>query len=286
MTPETNEMPSQTRRKMMQIGVVAVVLIVIGGGLTWLFLPSSTAKGIDKLPTFDTILSEQIPLMTNQWYRVIGLDRPNEIKTSGAFVDVLIDIVNNGYPEASTEAIAEQQSYLKLHETGVLMSIAGIDTRNFNKTPFNPKSADILFLYGADLPIHFVQFDRKLAVLFTHVTTKNIYNTLKLSQKQRAARVLESIVLPIVPELIYTFHRKEQAELGGIAIVYGSRNFLTEEKFDARPEVLCLLFTREAGWAYKEKKITDQELLDQSFIFLSDRGVGLEGYSRISVTLE
>lgn len=122
------------------------------------------------------------------------------------------------------------------------------------------------------LPIHFARNDDgKLVFALTGVATANVYNTVRLTVKQRAANILSSVLFPLA-ESIYVFLLSKQIGIDYLAlsVSYGSRNFLDK---DAQPdcEVIVFVAPTEAVKQFVGTKITGDDLLEKSEVFVIDK---------------
>lgn len=159
----------------------------------------------------------------------------------------------------------------------------------FNDFDLSIKTGKVIgFTYDPEkgLPIQFARNDDgKLVFALTGVATNNVYNTLRLSVKQRAANILSSVSFPLA-ESIYIFLLSKQTGIDYLAlsVSYGSRNFLDK---DAHPdcEVIVFVAPTEALKQFVGKKITGDDLLEKSEVFAIDKD-SFPSIRKIKVVLE
>ncbi len=113
--------------------------------------------------------------------------------------------------------------------------------------------------------------------------TDSVYNTLRLSTKQRAAKTLSELAIPIARDAADIFGSKIQQI--AVYIVYGSKNFVRDDYNNLQPELVGLITKPSTVKAFVSTAVTDQEFIDRSIVMLSDRDSFLQ-LTRIKVTLE
>jgi len=143
-----------------------------------------------------------------------------------------------------------------------------------------------LFLYSdKEIPIRFTGVDGKSCLLVTKVTNGNVYNTIRTTAKSRAAQVLTSNILPTLSDFQDSFKDTDIAYYG-IVIAYGSKNFLDKSvALNLKPEALCMVVPKDDCRKFVNGEITEKQLLDSSYIFISDRDM-LSGFKKVEITIE
>src|SRR5690606_36312941 len=107
----------------------------------------------------------------------------------------------------------------------------------FNELDFiNDITGSFLYNDKTELPIHFALFnDKSLTLIISSVYVKHTYNTLELSSKQRATKVLTTYILPSIKEFAKHFS-DNKIEYFGITCTYGSKDFSSNSELDTEPE--------------------------------------------------
>jgi hypothetical protein len=120
-------------------------------------------------------------------------------------------------------------------------------------------------------PVVFAQMDNRTCLIVADFTSDTIFNTLKLSTKQRAARVIEDCVLPKLGDFERALGDTDIA-FYGVTVIYGSKDFSDESSvLNRQPEMVALVVPRDVCAAYVKGDITDGDLLQKSHVYLSDR---------------
>lgn len=136
-----------------------------------------------------------------------------------------------------------------------------------------------------DIPIYFAEMKNNIVFFVTSVGSDKIFNTLRTSSKNRAAKIIQSMILPVMKSFQDSF-KGSNIKYYGIIIGYGSKDFSDEsDALNLRPEVLAFIVSSENCRKFSEGIITDDQLIDSSDIYLSDRDMRHQ-IKKIKVTLE
>ena len=142
------------------------------------------------------------------------------------------------------------------------------------------------FLYGeTSLPVRFASFKDKTVLLISQIGVETVFNTLSLGTKERAARIISSNMIPELKRLYDTFKDTDLGYLG-MVIAYGSKDF--SEKSDVlnlKEEVVSLVVAKDTIQSFIQGEVTDNELVKNSSVFLSDRDMVFD-VKKIEVELE
>jgi hypothetical protein len=121
-----------------------------------------------------------------------------------------------------------------------------------------------------DMPFRVFAKEKSEGVLLSAVTSGEIYNTLKIGARQRAAKEFDSTAMPILREMRAAFSQTP-AQFYGVMIMYGTRDFSKDEigGLDVHPDILAVVTDRENCRNLADGKITEDEFADKSDIYLS-----------------
>jgi len=142
-----------------------------------------------------------------------------------------------------------------------------------------------MFIYrDGQIPIRVAEFSGKPCLLITDVATDKVYNTLRTTSRSRASDILNSTILPELND----FNRglkDTDIDQFGIIVSYGSKDFLDDYNLSLKGEALCLIVSKIDCAKFINGEITDNELLDNSHIFISDRNM-MSGFKKININIE
>lgn len=146
--------------------------------------------------------------------------------------------------------------------------------------------AEFLYSKGIEIPVRFcTSRDTLLSVIFTGIAVGKLLNTLKLTSKQRASKIITEYILPSLNKISEPFVNTKIQYIG-ITCLFGSKDFLDKSPLAIKPEYLALLVPLKLISDFINGKITDQELLDSSDVYVNDRDMNISQIKKIKVTLE
>jgi len=157
--------------------------------------------------------------------------------------------------------------------------------QNNLKGIFNDLSGSFLYSEKLELPIHFALFnDKSITLIISSLYIKHTYNTLELSSKQRATKVITSYILPSLKEFSKHF-TDNKIKYFGIGCVYGSKDFSNDSELNTEPEFLAFIVPADIIKKYVDLELTEEALVKSAEIFLSDRNM-VTGLKKIEITID
>jgi len=181
---------------------------------------------------------------------------------------IVDDIMAGRVPES-------KRAYVKKYELPFVTVLAALGTLG--------KSLGYYFPLGDDIPIELVSHNGKKCIIVP-VGSDTTYNTLRMTGKQRAAKVLADMVLPELKDLEEALAGTD-IEYVAPFIIYGTRDFSEDDRpLNLEAEITAIVVSKSDAKSFANSKITDQELVDRSVVLLSERK-SLD-FKRIKVTLE
>jgi hypothetical protein len=136
-----------------------------------------------------------------------------------------------------------------------------------------------------DLPFEFANDNNKLVFLIKCLSTKNIYNTLKLSPKDRANKVITELILPSLKYICFPLENTKVKEIG-LSVVYGSKDFSVDNDYpdNLKAEIVTIIIPIDKCKDYAEGEITEEDLINVSNIYQFDRNSLTGGTKKIKIT--
>jgi hypothetical protein len=142
-----------------------------------------------------------------------------------------------------------------------------------------------LFFKGVNLPIKFALYGTtETSVIVQNVYIDNVYNTIQLTSKQRATRVMTGYILPELASIAEAFPG-EEIKYYGMTCIYGSKDFTDKSKFALRGEFVGFIAPSKIIKQYIAGDITEDDLVSASSIFISDREM-VSGIKKVSIVIE
>jgi hypothetical protein len=221
---------------------------------------SDETKQSQKIETLATI-QERLPLLameTSKW-------------------SLAVQYHHKDYPLLDPKQIAEQVLKTRSKESSfnknsVVESHKTSLSKFFRSIQFNGDE-EIKFLGSETPPIEVANKDGQLCLIITDFACTKVYNTLRLTEKQRAAKILISYILPIwskVDEALYD----SKIPFYCVCYFYGSRDF-SDESFLPRgsEEILAMIVSRENVHEFANGKISQEKLIHLSELYIGSKGV-------------
>jgi hypothetical protein len=125
----------------------------------------------------------------------------------------------------------------------------------------------VSFLFDTEPPLHVSTRDGRLCLIIDNFASTTIYNTLRLTNKQRAAKVLDTFVLPILHKLDKSLYESD-IPCYCIVYFYGSKDFTYESATAITPEVLMLIVNRDDCHEFARGTLSQEKLLSRSELFI------------------
>lgn len=126
------------------------------------------------------------------------------------------------------------------------------------------------------LPVRFASFKDEYVVLATQIGIDSVFNTLQLDEKERAARVITTNILPEIKDLYSEFKDDEEIAYVGMAISYASKNFLDDSVLAIEQEMIGFVASKKSIKGFAEGELTDSEFVKESHVFLSGRDMSFD----------
>ena len=230
------------------------------------------------LPSLQLVLELGASLGRVSWSLVFEFDeRKKDTKTA---TQVIADIDSFiGCPPASDEA----QSVITRYNM-IAAYRDNLDSLFTSLTLIGNNFAEFLYL-DSSLPISIAQLDNGTVVIITSVASDMIYNTLRSTARVRAAKVVESMILPSLPKLRRAFE-STKVQYVGMMVIFGSKDFSNESSaLDLEPEAVALIVDMKHCGQFADCKITDVELVGFASIYMRDRDT-VAGIKKIGIVLE
>jgi hypothetical protein len=169
---------------------------------------------------------------------------------------------------SSAEAIADLSKYKSLDqaEAAVLKKSLPDLSQSFRDISLFGGTGDGWLYY--DSPIQLFNHAGGTLVCVGAIGSNSVYNTNKLDPKERAAHAFSELLLPNFPSLD-KMTKLTDADYLAIGIVYGARDF-SSEYASSEPESLTVIAPSKLVSNFVSGRITDQQMLDGSDVFLTD----------------
>lgn len=142
------------------------------------------------------------------------------------------------------------------------------------------------FVYAknSEVPLRICTYNDTAKIFFiTGIALEDIYNTLRLTSRQRATKVITTYLIPTLKAL-KPIMNKEFNYLG-LGAIYGSKDFGDNSALAMKAEYILFVVPAKKTNDFIKGKITEDELVENADIISADRDM-VTGTKRIKITLE
>jgi len=242
------------------------------------------AAGQDSVVTKGGILDGEYDLLgkaaieKTEWSLAIEYHKPEYRPRTN--IEVVIDV--DRWLDSTN--ISSRPAQVRLEREILLRQRDGVKRIFSNWTLAGGELAAFLYDRGLDVPARFATKGGALSLIVTGLASENVFNTLRSTPRQRASKVLQSIVLP---SLRYLVSAKLDSEISriGICVLYGSKDFAEEDAMNLKAEMLGFVAPSDLCTKYIAGEITEDELVNAADIYLSDRDSSFD-VKKIKLVLE
>ncbi|MDD5525473.1 MAG: hypothetical protein PHV90_09570 [Smithella sp.] len=203
----------------------------------------------------------------NHWTLGIQFQKLDYIRSNTDVIEDfrkwLLDVKGSGPFSTGMSIGLYEISLFKKHAKSIEKLVENI---NFvNKEPAK-------YLYNNNtVPMRFANKDNKVVFLLTKYGSQMVFNTLRVSAKDRAAKIIGSLILPAMKEFKRAFNGSGICYYG-MTVFFGSKDFSKESDIlNLEPEMVTMVVSSEQYQKYSEGTITDDDLLTSADIYSTDR---------------
>ena len=116
--------------------------------------------------------------------------------------------------------------------------------------------------------MRFASKDNGLVLVEASVGSDNVYNTLRLETKERAAKEIVATILPAIKQ--FRGINVPDVKSFGVVAIYGTKDFSAPDS-TPRPEVVALVASVENCRKLDQAEITEEDFVASSDIYLVDK---------------
>ena len=138
-------------------------------------------------------------------------------------------------------------------------------------------------LLYAQTPVRLASSDGGLTLLLTSLGSENVYNTLRLEAKERAAKEIQKTVLTAIKQ--FRVITSPGIKNFGVMVVYGTKDFSSP---DSAPEAEAVALVAAAATCQKlaDAEITEEEFVASSDVYIVDRDDITNQVRKVKISLD
>lgn len=230
---------------------------------------SSTSKKLNNLPELSSVIKES-SWQTTEW--ALCIQYKSEKPIAHEQMETVIDTFGVYSPPAEYQQALKYRNEMK-------DAFQWFTVYCDNIASFLPSSSN------RKIPFRFAKKEDKICVLLSDMASSHIYNTLRLTSKGRASKILESCLLPKI-KYLYDAFKKTNINYFGFIIYYGSQDF-SEGSYTLtlEPEMLAFIASSSNCEKFINGSITESEFVIGGESYLTDRDM-LSGFKKVKLDIE
>lgn len=135
-----------------------------------------------------------------------------------------------------------------------------------------------------EIPFSIINYNGKKSIMIYSLGVPSVYNTFKLTAKERASKVILSNIIPALKNIDKILN-KSDFKYYMLFLTFGSKDFTkSDDQDNLKAETIQMIIAKSECRKFVDNQLTDQELVDKSIILLSDRDN--DDFMRIKVNLQ
>lgn len=194
--------------------------------------------------------------------------------------DVIVDLdswLQLSFPDKDSQHYIVEQKLAEKYKAAIVNIFDGLD--------FIGRHSGGFFYDEGYVPFRFALKDSIVTLIVTGIASNDVYNTLKTTARSRAAKIVESMILPSL-EKFYDALDTTDIRKFGMMVTYGSKNFAKKsDVLNLEAEVIAFIVDMDACKRFVDAEITDEELVNLSDVYVSDRDM-MGTIKKVKISLE
>jgi hypothetical protein len=232
-------------------------------------------KQVEILPVindFDRVLKIAVMSDKTTWSLGVNYKKEEYVPIKSENVKILIDsfIVSPKSNECD-------KFYIKKYKKE-------IDTLFTNMKFLSDGYCTFLGVKNTEVPIKISNYNvTSKLFLIKGIASTDIYNTLKLTSRQRASKIITSSIIPSLKSLKPILNK--EFDYVGLGVVFGSKDFSDKSALALKEEYVFFIAPKSKIIDFNNNKITEDELIQSADVYISDREMSYD-VKKVKITLE
>ena len=221
---------------------------------------------------FDRVLKIAVMSDKTTWSLGVNYKKENYIPIKSEEVKILIDsfIVAPKSNECD-------KFYIKKYKKE-------IDTLFTNMKFLGDSYCTFLGVKNIEVPIKISNYNvTSKLFLIKGIASTDIYNTLRLTSRQRASKIITSRIIPSLKSLKPILNK--EFDYIGLGVVFGSKDFSDKSTLALKQDYVFFIAPKSKIIDFNNNKITEDELIQSADVYISDREMSYD-VKKVKITLE
>lgn len=237
--------------------------------------PKQTApkEQTPKLSDFNDVIN--ITAMMDKTYWSLGVQYQKEDNKPSKPEEVIADI--DSFVLSDKSGHEGERYYVKKYKES-------IDSVFNDMKLIGTSLGEFVYMKKTEVPIRVCTYnDTSKIFLITGIALQDVYNTLKLTSRQRATKVITAYLIPTVKAMKPMMNK--EFDYFGLGAVFASKDFSSKSALATKEEYILFVVPSKKASDFVKGKITEDELVESADIISSDRDM-VTGTKKIKITLE
>ena len=159
-----------------------------------------------------------------------------------------------------------------------------IDTLLTNIKFLGDDYCTFLGVKSAELPIKISNYNSTSKLfLIKGIASTDIYNTLRLTSRQRASKIITTRIIPSLKSLRPILNK--EFDYIGLGVVFGSKDFSDKSTLALKEDYVFFIAPKSKIIDFNNNKITEDELIQSADVYISDREMSFD-VKKVKIALE
>jgi formylmethanofuran:tetrahydromethanopterin formyltransferase len=230
------------------------------------------AEILPEINDFDKVL--KIAVMTDKttWSLGVNYKKENYVPIKSEVVKIFIDSFI-----VSPKSNVCDKFYIKKYKKE-------IDTLFTNMKFLGDSYCTFLGVKNIEVPIKISNYNvTSKLFLIKGIASTDIYNTLRLTSRQRASKIITTRIIPSLKSLNPILNK--EFDFIGFGVVFGSKDFSDKSALPLKEDYVFFISTKSKIIDFNNNKITEDELIQSADVYISDREMSFD-VKKVKITLE
>jgi len=227
---------------------------------------------LPEINDFDRVLKIAVMSDKTTWSLGVNYKKENYIPIKSEEVKILIDsfIVAPKSNECD-------KFYIKKYKKE-------IDTLFTNMKFLGDSYCTFLGVKNVEVPIKISNYNvTSKLFLLKGIASTDIYNTLRLTSRQRASKIITSRIIPSLKSLKPILSK--EFDYVGMGVVFGSKDFSDKSALALKEDYVFFIAPKSKIIDFNNNKITEDELIQSADVYISDREMSFD-VKKVKIALE
>lgn len=159
-----------------------------------------------------------------------------------------------------------------------------IDTLFANMKFLGDSYCTFLGVKNIEVPIKISNYNiTSKLFLIKGIASTDIYNTLRLTSRQRASKIITSRIIPSLKSLKSILNK--EFDYVGMGVVFGSKDFSDKSALALKEDYVFFIAPKSKIIDFNNNKITEDELIQSADVYISDREMSFD-VKKVKIALE